>query len=246
MENKLIYWDAGHEYNGKDSGAIGNGLKEGNLCVKVVNYGYKHLKENYVCDQYKDISNDSLNTITARSNKLGSDLFISVHFNAYKPNVGDGYEALVYNSKSKSLGTTFEKHVKAVGQNSRGVKYRDDLAVLRDTKCKAILNEIAFIDTKKDIKDWDEDKELKKMGEALAKAAAEYLKLPKKETKKTLKVGSKVKIKLGATDLNTKKKYSAWVYNNTFTVISINGTRVAFGQNGGVTGATNKSNVTLV
>lgn len=246
MAKQLLYWDAGHDNKGKDPGAVGNGLKEGNLAVKVVNYAYEHIKDNYVCEQYKDISADNLNTITARANKLGATLFVSVHFNAYKPNVGDGYEALVYSSKSKSLGVVFEKHVKKAGQNSRGIKYRDDLAVLRDTKCKAILNEIAFIDTKKDIQDWNEDRELKIMGKALAEAAAEYMKLPKKKKTKTLKVGSKVKIKLGATDLNTKKKYSAWVYQKTYSVISISGNRVVFGLNGVTTGVTNKSNIILV
>ena len=65
---------------------------------------------------------------------------------------GDGYEALVYSSANKDLGQTFEKYVKAVGQNSRGVKYRPELNVLRLTNCPAILNEVAFIDTKKILK----------------------------------------------------------------------------------------------
>ena len=41
-------------------------------------------------------------------------------------------------------------------------------------------NEGAFVDNKKDIQDWDEDHELKKLGEAYAKAAAEFLGLEKK------------------------------------------------------------------
>jgi peptidoglycan hydrolase-like protein with peptidoglycan-binding domain len=48
---------------------------------------------------------------------------------------------------------------------------------------KAILNEGAFVDNKKDIADWDEDHELKKMGIAYAEAAAEWLNLPKKVAK---------------------------------------------------------------
>lgn len=52
----------------------------------------------------------------------------------------------------------------------------------------------------------------------------------------SLQVGDKVKIKSGAKDLNTKKKYSAWVYKTTYTVIRINGNEVVFGLNGAVTG----------
>jgi hypothetical protein len=44
----------------------------------------------------------------------------------------------------------------------------------------AVLNEGAFVDNKKDIKDWNDDHELKKLGIAYAEAAAEYLKLEKK------------------------------------------------------------------
>jgi peptidoglycan hydrolase-like protein with peptidoglycan-binding domain len=45
----------------------------------------------------------------------------------------------------------------------------------------AILNEGAFVDNQKDIADWDEEHELKKLGIAYAEAAAEYLQLEKKE-----------------------------------------------------------------
>ena len=45
----------------------------------------------------------------------------------------------------------------------------------------AVLNEGAFVDNLKDIQDWNEDHELKKMGEAYAKAAAEYLGLAEKK-----------------------------------------------------------------
>lgn len=191
---KKLYWDAGH--GGSDPGAVGNGLREADLAIKVVNYAYDHIEENYVCEQYKDISSDSLSVIIARANEWGADLFASEHLNAFKPNVGDGYEGLVYSSVNDDLGETFEKHVKSTGQNSRGIKYRPDLAVLRDTHMKAILNEIAFIDTKNDIKDWDEDHELKIMGEALAEAAAEYLQLPKKV--KPVASGKLYRVQVGA------------------------------------------------
>jgi N-acetylmuramoyl-L-alanine amidase len=46
----------------------------------------------------------------------------------------------------------------------------------------AILNEGAFVDNKKDIEDWNDDAELKKMGIAYAEATAEYCKLAKKVT----------------------------------------------------------------
>lgn len=55
--------------------------------------------------------------------------------------------------------------------------------------------------------------------------------------------GSTVKIKNGATDLNTGGRYDSWVYSTSFKVIQVSGDRVVFGNsNGSVIGATSKSN----
>ena len=181
MATKKVYCDAGH--GGSDPGAVGY-VKEAEVNIKVVNYAVAYLEKHFNVDVYKDISGDSINTVTSRANKWKADLFVSVHFNA---GGGDGYEALVYGSGNQLLGKCFEKYVKQIGQNSRGVKYRPDLGVLRLTNMPAILNEIAFVDNKKDIKDWDENSELEKMGKALALATAEWLDLPTKTVKyKTL------------------------------------------------------------
>lgn len=182
---KKIYGDAGH--GGSDPGAVGY-VTESKVNIKVVNHACEYLEKNYQCEVYKDVTADSINTICKRANEWDADLFFSVHFNA---GGGDGFEALIYDAKDKALGQCFAKHVKAAGQNLRsssiapGVKYRPDLGVLRLTKMPAILSEIAFVDNKKDIKDWDENSELKQMGIALAKAAADYLDLPKKTEEKS-------------------------------------------------------------
>ena len=175
MSKKKIYIDPGH--SNIDPGAVGY-VVERDLTEKVSKYMADYLVKNYDCEVKVDpITNDSLSVIAAAANAWGADLFVSNHFNA---GGGDGYEALVYSSSRKMLGSIFEKHVKAIGQNSRGVKIRTDLGVLRMTNMPAVLNEGAFVDNKKDIQDWDEDKELKKLGEAYAKAAAEYLGIKRK------------------------------------------------------------------
>lgn len=175
---KKIYIDAGHDTlkNG-DPGAVGY-VTESKVNVKVVKYACEHLEKNYVCEVYQDISADSTYEISARANRWKADLFVSVHFNA---GGGDGYECYLYDKSNLKLGQCFERHVKATGQNSRGVKYDPTLNVLRLTNMKAILNEIAFVDNKKDIQDWDEDSELRVMGKALAEACADWLNLPKKK-----------------------------------------------------------------
>lgn len=178
-----IYINPGH--SDKDPGAV-KYETERELNVKVSKYMNEYLLANYDCETKMNPGTmGSITAICNDANKWGANLFVSNHFNAGR---GDGYEALVYSSKNKTLGLVFEKHVKAVGQNSRGVKYRTDLGVLKRTNMPAVLNEGAFVDNKKDIEDWNDDAELKKLGVAYAEAAAEYLKLTKKVVKKDTEV----------------------------------------------------------
>ena len=173
--SKKIYINPGH--SDVDPGAVGYET-ERKLNVKTANFMDEHLLANYVCEtKVTDGKINSTNQVASEANKWKADLLVSIHNNA---GGGDGYEALVYSEKRKALGQIFEKYVKAAGQNSRGVKYRPGLAVLRLTDMPAVLNEGAFVDNKKDVQDWNEDHELKKLGIAYAEAAAEYLKLEKK------------------------------------------------------------------
>lgn len=172
---KKIYINPGH--SDRDPGAVGYET-ERELNVKVSNYQKEYLLANYDCEvRMNPGSLGDLNAIAEDANKWGAVLFVSNHNNAGK---GDGYEALVYSEKNVPLGQIFEKHVKAIGQNSRGVKLRPGLAVLRLTDMPAILNEGAFVDNWDDIKDWNDEAELKKLGIAYAKATAEAAKLDKK------------------------------------------------------------------
>ena len=173
--SKKIYINPGH--SNVDPGAVGFET-ERKLNVKAGSFMNAHLLANYECvTKVTDGKVNSTAVVAGEANDWGADLFVSIHFNA---GGGDGYEALVYNENRVALGKVFDKHVKAAGQNSRGVKLRPDLAVLRLTNMPAVLNEGAFVDNKKDITDWNEDAELEKLGIAYAEAAAEWLKLEKK------------------------------------------------------------------
>lgn len=170
-----IYINPGH--SDKDPGAVGYET-ERVLNVKVSDYMNAYLLANYKCETRMNPGTmGNLYAICKDANKWGADLFVSNHFNAAG---GDGYEALVYSEKRVPLGKIFASHVEAIGQNLRhraylGVDIRPGLVVLSDTNMPAVINEGAFVDNLKDIQDWNEDHELKKLGEAYAKAAVEYL-----------------------------------------------------------------------
>lgn len=173
---KKIYINPGH--SDKDPGAVGHEA-ERSLNVAVSRHMNDYLLANYDCETRMNPGTmDSLTAICNDANSWGADLFVSNHFNA---GGGDGWEGLVYSQKRVELGKVFEKHILAVGQNSRGVKLRPDLGVLKNTNMPAVLNEGAFVDNLKDITDWNDDGELKMLGSAYAKAAAEFLVLETKQ-----------------------------------------------------------------
>lgn len=175
--SKKIYINPGH--SNTDPGAVGYETERA-LNVKVSNYQQAHLLANYACQvRMNPGTMGNLAAIAKDANDWGADLFVSNHFNA---GGGDGYEALVYSDARVELGKVFERYVLAAGQNSRGVKLRPDLAVLRLTDMPAVLNEGAFVDNKKDIEEWNEDAELEKLGIAYAEACAEVLGLEPKSS----------------------------------------------------------------
>ena len=187
--SKKIYINPGH--SDKDPGAVGYET-ERLLNVKTAEFMNNYLQTHYVC-QTRMNPGSMLTTrqVAEDANDWNADLMVSIHFNA---GGGNGYEALVYSDTRVTMGKVFERYVKQAGQNSRGVKLRPDLNILRLTNMPAVLNEGAFVDNKTDIRDWDEEPELEKLGVAYAKAAAEYLKLEaitqKPEMFYTVQVGS--------------------------------------------------------
>ena len=131
----IIFIDPGH--SDRDPGAVGYET-EMPLNEAVSRHQAEYLKKHYECEPYVCPSNiDSLGEICRMANDMGAALFVSNHFNA---GGGDGFECYVYSEKRRSLGQIFEKHAKAAGQNSRGVKVKG-YYVLANTNMPAVLTE---------------------------------------------------------------------------------------------------------
>ena len=150
-----IFVDSGHNYQGADTGAIGNGYREQDitfdigirLCDMLRNCGHS-------VKMSRETKETSLGNTTAQSlkkrcdmaNEWGADLFISIHTNA---GGGKGTECFVY-SKNSSVSKVAE-HIQAeitkrLETVSRGVKEGKSLYVLKNTNAPAVLVETAFID----------------------------------------------------------------------------------------------------
>lgn len=185
---KKVFLSAGH--GGKDAGAVGYGMYEKNINLNILLACKDELERHglkVICSRTKD-ENDPVGDEVKEANASKANIAVSFHTNAAK---GDGSETYYYTSSKdgKKLAELCEKHTKAIGQNSRGVKSGNHLHFVNSTTMVAVLCECAFIDNDKDNDIIDTVAEQKKFGIAYAKAILEYFGIKYKEpTKKVYKV----------------------------------------------------------
>lgn len=167
-----IFLSAGH--GGSDPGAVGNGLKESYINLGIMLACRDELQRNgftVVCSRVRD-ENDPVQQEVAEANASGADVAVSFHTNA---GGGDGSETYYYSGdeRGKRLASLCEKHTKAIGQNSRGIKTGNGLMFINSTRMTAVLCECAFIDNKNDISIIDTASEQAAFGRAYARAIME-------------------------------------------------------------------------
>ena len=203
MAKITVFLSAGH--GGSDPGACANGLKEKTINLNTLKACRDELERyclNVVCSREKD-EDDPVVQEVKEANKSGADLAVSFHANA---GGGDGFEAFHHtsNSNMKKLAKLAEKHIKNLGQNSRGIKSGNHLYFIKHTTMPAVLFESFFVDNKTDKKIGDTTAEQKKFGVAYAKAILEYLGInyevePEKESEQANKTSDvKYRVQVGA------------------------------------------------
>lgn len=169
-----VFLSAGH--GGKDPGAVANGMYEKTINLVTLLECQKELERHgvdVVCSRRTDVD-DPVEQEVKEANKSGAEIAVSFHVNA---GGGDGFEAYYYSTSAsgKKLARLCEKHIKALGQNSRGVKKGNSLQFIKNTKMTSVLVESFFIDNSTDRKIGDTTAEQKRFGVAYAKAILEYL-----------------------------------------------------------------------
>lgn len=173
-----VFINAGH--GGKDPGAVGYIVEKDvnlNMAIACKEYLEAHGVEVRI-SRSKD-EDETLNEITRECNEFNPDLAISIHNNA---GGGDGFEVYhtIYGGTGKTLAENIEAEVKAIGQNSRGVKTRkgsngDYYAFIRNTKAPAVICEGVFVDNAADAAQADTLQEQKDFGVSYAKGALKTL-----------------------------------------------------------------------
>jgi N-acetylmuramoyl-L-alanine amidase len=156
-----------------------------------------------VASRVKD-ETDTVSQEVKEANASGAAIAVSFHANA---GGGDGFEAYYWSNDTngKKLASLGEKYIKALGQNSRGIKSGNHLAFIRNTKMTAVLFESFFLDNDIDNNIGDTVTKQKALGVAYAKAILEYLGIESEDKLYRVQVGA-FKNRLGAEKLRDELK----------------------------------------
>ena len=101
-------------------------------------------------DDTSTTQSENLETIVDFHNRVGGDLDISVHFNAYQTTVDPMGTECLYLTQSALATDVAATIAEAGGFINRGPKERTDLYFLNNTNAPAILIEVCFVDSAAD------------------------------------------------------------------------------------------------
>ena len=149
--------NAGHTKSGAGSGAIYKGFNESEIVRDVANALIKKLKEDG-----HTVHNSTVNKATSQreylkeacrlANNSGAELFVSIHCNASASRKGYGVECWTWKGNKLQQAVNICENMAALGFRNRGIKDGRGLYVVKNTKAKAILVELFFLDNYTDRK----------------------------------------------------------------------------------------------
>jgi len=158
MSKIKIFLDAGHNNSGFNTGAVGNGLREQDITFEVLKLLGDMLKNDFEIKLSRPTkeTNLGINNATAinarwqMANEWNADYFISIHCNAFNGHAS-GAETLYFRKDSVEFARVIQdNYIEEIRLVDRDIKYRDNIAVLRNTNMPSILIELAFIDNESD------------------------------------------------------------------------------------------------
>ena len=154
LSQKTIVLDPGH--GGKQTGAIAGGVKEKDLNLLIARQVKVALEEKgaRVIMTRTDDSELDLPSRPAVADRVGGDIFISIHCNACGvPDKMSGVETYYHPAQLSSRALAAAIHdavVKKTGLKDRSIRERSGLAVLRHSRVPAVLLECGYLDNSKD------------------------------------------------------------------------------------------------
>lgn len=193
-----VYIDPGH--GGYDPGALGNGITEKDVVLKVALNVKRILEENGV-NVVMSRSNDtyvSLQDRVTTANKSKANSFISIHINSARAAAATGIETYYYTKSSPSLTTKIHnKLINYTGAYNRGVK-KDNFYVITYTNMPSSLAEIGFLTNKSEANKLKNLEYQNKVSLALSEGVLEYL---------NIKINTNIPNKIASTRIYGSNRY---------------------------------------
>lgn len=182
--DSVLLLDAGH--GGKDPGTSGNGLVEKNLTLTLLQKVDRELRNSGIkvyLTRDSDVYPEN-NTRAKTANDI-AHMMVSIHMNAaagnplpngtetlYQVHAGDG------RLTSKRLAEILLNHIiSATGNNSRGIKLRDDLLILNGTTVPTVIVETVFLSNAGDALKISDPAYQDKVARAIAEGIMEAMEL---------------------------------------------------------------------
>ena len=190
MNVRLMVIDEGHTVSGPDYGAVGNGLCESVESRELGKLITKYAKElGMTVDKctvdYANSVEDSITKRVALANARAHDILVIIHFNNYYdesahgcevfilPNANGNYASTASYNKNKEFGEKILQAVCDAGdfyKRGGGVKFREDLGMLCNTRDHAVYLEVCFLSNKSDAQKYRSNKD--KIARAIAETLA--------------------------------------------------------------------------
>jgi len=155
--------DIGHNCPPHDTGAVGL-KREDDLAKDVGSRLMKKLSAAghtvvYCTPSQATSVNDSLRQRVKKANDNQVNVFVSIHFNAFKPTDNPrGAEVYAISNTSKAIARSVLDQITKLGFKDKGVKDRPIFFVTRHTSMPAILVECCFVDSRADMAMFDAEK----------------------------------------------------------------------------------------
>lgn len=212
MTMTKVFIDPGH--GGKDSGAVGNGIKEKDIVLKIglrlrdiLKYEYEGVN---VSMSREDDTFLGLSERAKKANNWGANVFVSLHNNSFNT-VANGFETFIYLRTPNStaslqnvLHTEIMAFNKMYGIRDRG-QQRKDLAVIRESNMDAILSENLFIDNEKEAALLKTDAYIAGIADAHAKGLAKVYGWKRKNNPEQISTGSDTRYRVIAGSFKDRK-----------------------------------------
>ncbi len=167
--------DAGH--GGKDIGANREGVYEKHLNLSVAQKVRQALEAKGVTVHMTRATDKflELSEITAITNRVKPDAFVSVHTNASVSTAANGIETYYYTPQSRELANRVHRRmVNSVSAPDRGVRTAR-FYVIRNTQVPAILCEMGYISNPSERASLQSESRQRATAEAIAQGVVEFL-----------------------------------------------------------------------